>query len=646
MDRASTGMKDNSQSSRADGRVPDIVEPLALAATVVAGIVLLMRVLWCCRLGVDFTDEGSYLVWMSDPWFYRASTTQFGFIYHPLYKLVGGDIVLLRQSSILITLGLAWLFGIVLLRTLEKKSAPPVCSPRFAVWGIAFVLATSTLAHLDPWLPTPGYNILALQALLLAGTGILMAGADDPCRSIAGWAILGLSGWLSFMAKPTTALGLAIVAAAFLVAAGTMNSRRLALALAVALALFLISAYAIDGSVRGFVARLSQGAQDAGMLQGGHTLAEAWRWDESFLGGGEKIALLVMTLTVSLAAILSASAGGVGRLGGALMTIVFAVACSGSVAGLASVQWASTPFRGMLYWAVPFGAWLGALVVVRGNFSHLISRWSLALVLCLVVFPHAYAFGSNGNYWWWAPRAAVFWVLAGIPLPALRRGGEGLWRAVLPVAAAALLITAALLRLSMEAPYRQPPLSQDKEPVQVASTGSRLLVAREVSEYLQSLGRLAREGGFHAGDLMLDLSGHYPGALYLIGARPVGRPWMIGGYPGSDDLAAAVLDRVPAEDLRKSWILCSPTGPRKLSSDLLKKRGLDLARDYEEVGIVRSPKGEYPYSIGQRLLRPVRRAVGSAPGSVSGLSVTYHSGSYRTRAPSDCAQSAESLPSR
>src|SRR5437016_5064779 len=68
-----------------------------LAISIVASLLLLGWVMIRCRSGFDFTDEGFYLNWISDPWRFRSSVTQFGFVYYPLYKLVDGDIVLLRQ---------------------------------------------------------------------------------------------------------------------------------------------------------------------------------------------------------------------------------------------------------------------------------------------------------------------------------------------------------------------------------------------------------------------------------------------------------------------------------------------------------------------------------------------------------------------
>ena len=180
-----------------------VAECTVLVTAVLVSVILVVWVLWRCRSGFDFSDEGSYLNWISNPWLYKASATQYGFIYHPFYLLVGGDIALLRQANILMTLGLAWVLCVVLFRTLNhpRGQAGPWLSAHFV--GIGLVLSTSTLGYLDPWLPTPCYNSLALQALLLAAVGMLLAEANPSRKSLAGWVLIGFSGWLAFMAKPT-----------------------------------------------------------------------------------------------------------------------------------------------------------------------------------------------------------------------------------------------------------------------------------------------------------------------------------------------------------------------------------------------------------------------------------------------------------
>ena len=83
----------------------------ALAELVIIGFSAIVTVftlawmLWYCRYGFDLTDDSFYIVWMSNPFNYSLSETQFGFIYYPLYGILDGS--RLRQPNIMITLCLS-----------------------------------------------------------------------------------------------------------------------------------------------------------------------------------------------------------------------------------------------------------------------------------------------------------------------------------------------------------------------------------------------------------------------------------------------------------------------------------------------------------------------------------------------------------
>src|ERR1017187_10193684 len=75
---------------------------ICLACTLLA----LGWILVNCTRGFEFTDEGYYLTWTAHPFRYDWSISQFGFIYHPLYNLLRGNIGMLRQANVLIFLAL------------------------------------------------------------------------------------------------------------------------------------------------------------------------------------------------------------------------------------------------------------------------------------------------------------------------------------------------------------------------------------------------------------------------------------------------------------------------------------------------------------------------------------------------------------
>jgi hypothetical protein len=163
--------------------------------------------------------------------------------------MLGGKIAALRQANILIIWSLASVLSNVFLVSIYGRQ--PVAGTRRLV--VSGAIATASLAFLAA---TPSYNSLALQALLVAAIGWLLADKKVSPASISGWAMIGIGGWLAFMSKPTTAAALAVTSAIYLIVAGKFSRRLLLIPLFMAASLLLCSALFIDGSMTTFVDRL------------------------------------------------------------------------------------------------------------------------------------------------------------------------------------------------------------------------------------------------------------------------------------------------------------------------------------------------------------------------------------------------------
>src|SRR5437868_7804371 len=254
------------------------IEWTSLAFCLAASLLLLGQVLLNCRAGFDFTDEGYYLNWISDPWAFRSSVSQFGFVYHPVYRLVGGDIALLRQCNVLITFLLAFGLSFALLRSI---CAGPASLPGTAgLVATALVIASGSLSFFGLWLPSPGYNSLSFQSLMLAAIAMLSAGRDWSRESILAWATLGVAGGLLFLAKPPAAAALGCATIVCIVVAGKFSVRGLLVSVSVAVLLLIVSALAIDGSLAGFVHRVAGGIDLGSRLSGSSRLFDRFRRDD------------------------------------------------------------------------------------------------------------------------------------------------------------------------------------------------------------------------------------------------------------------------------------------------------------------------------------------------------------------------------
>lgn len=581
---------------------------LLLLASGLLTVLCVGWVLYLSHYGIDLTDESFYLVSMANPFIYSVSSTQFGFVYHPLYVLLGGDIAALRQANVLITYGLSFVLGYAFLLKEFDGQVLGIKERVVLSAGLATTaLATSVFAGL--WLPTPSYNSLTLQSLLIAGIGLLLAEDRTDSSSVAGWILIGVGGWLTFLAKPTSAAMLMLCSGVYLIAAGKFSFRWVAVSAGLAAGLTISFGILIDGSLTAFIGRLQGGVDVGKMLEGGHTIWNILRVDEFQLRGKIKAFLINATLVFFAAAFLVKSKINVLRGLGVALSITFvAAAC------LLMLDWwpdvlGYGHLHGLLLWSIPYAAAILLGVTYRSQGVGLVLRERWPFVLVFLVLPYAYAIGTSNNYWVLSSQAGIFWVLAGLVFLRPLRPGRQIASSFLVLCLAVQLVVVAVVQAAVERPYRQPqPLRQQSYPVAIGGANSQLLVPEGFGRYLKAVGDLAKQAGFKAGTPMIDLSGVSPGVPYFLGALSVGQAWVIGGYSGSSRLAMEMQKQVACRDLAAAWLLVEPDGVARISPEILLKFGANLATDYTMVGAFETAVGASGYKNQrvQQLFKPHR----------------------------------------
>ena len=599
-----------------------LLEGLLVMSSVPVSVCMLIWVLWYCRYGMDFTDEGFYLNWISNPFIYPLSHTQFGFIYHPLYKFLDGNIVTLRQANILIIFGLGWILTYTLFKTILAYL--PLTGWRVAAITSGF--AVLALVHFNNflWLPTPNYNSLALQSLMIAATGLLLMEKDGSRKNLVGCLLLGVGGWLAFMAKPTTAIALGMCSIFYLFAIRKLTIRCLFIPVAVAAILFSGSALLIDGSVAGFIKRLEEGAETLWLLESRHRLVHVLRYDELHFGGYMSAVLMASVAVCLIGVLLLGSRTQVAVYCGTMLSMLLPFFSLAIILGFLHVNLVRDPElgfgaqQGLILWAIPLTAFLIGLSSrqFRGVFA--ISHVQCAHAFIFLALPVAYALGTGTNYWSKAIGAGIFWVLSGFVIVVPAMNHERLKYMLVFLALASQMMTVVLVDYAMEHPYRQPhPLRENNYPVDVGGgTGSTLILARSFGQYVSEAMDLADRASFSHGTPIIDLTGRSPGLLYALGAKSIGRPWLLGEHPGSNKYAADALKRIACEELAIAWLLTTPGDPRRISAEILSGFGADPDSDYKVVGVlapVENPIENGGDGVGyprytQQLLKPVRSA--------------------------------------
>jgi hypothetical protein len=175
------------------------------------------------------------------------------------------------------------------------------------------------------------------------------------------------------------------------------------------------------------------------------------------------------------------------------------------------------------------------------------------------------------------------------------------------IAAIALLVPTIALESGTNEPYRQTEaLAMQTTKLLIEPRRFNLWLDEGTKNYVRDLHRFASEGGFRPGDRMIDLSGVSPGAVYLMGGRPPGVPWVSAGYPGSNNYLHAALDRAGCKAVTASWILTEPDSRVSFSFGLLRRYGIDVPLDYRVIGVVHARRSYEPRDFEQLLLKPTR----------------------------------------
>lgn len=202
--------------------------------------------------------------------------------------------------------------------------------------------------------------------------------------------------------------------------------------------------------------------------------------------------------------------------------------------------------------------------LVRGDLM------DFALMALLFLLPVAFSIGTNMPLLEHSQMAAAFPITA-LSLRLLRLVRlDMLTSPALVVCLAALCLPTLAIQFraatDVHYTYRQlSALGEQAMPVRLGAADNTLLVDATTRETLQSVIGAARAVGLAPGQAILGFTGDDPGLIYALGGQPLGAAWLLGGYPGSQAIAAHVVEKLPEQALRNAWLLSSDNNPRAIN---------------------------------------------------------------------------------
>lgn len=528
--------------------------------------------------GLDVSDESFYLVSVMHPRAASGVVTEFGFYLRPLMALCAGSLARFRAAGVV----LIWLVA-ALVATLAIPSSWGARRTRSVARAVAtLIVGAVALTTYVMWLTTPGYNLLVLLETMvvagLAGSLVLQA-----CRLAEGAAADQPSNGDRREARTVTALVALLVPGAgtkgpafaavgvlaLVVVVLASSVRRLPLRVVAGALIGLLVHLAFVGSPFADARRLSRGLH-AYRLLNAYSTASVWEtsalrsnygpWMLRLFAGALVLVLVWRRERRPFARLAITGVGAIASVGWLLR-------CAPSGGGqtfpsnagwwwvrltAVTLLWltANAPRPTRLLAGGPVVALMavGATVGTNNGFVRQVSLTAGVLAVGVLV-------------------QAV--IVVGPPGPRDRAIGESLERALRSVPLFAFflvagIVSARLLDDAVATPYRLGgPLRTSMVPVHLDRLGTVRVVA-DTASYVTALQALRAAIPDDARDCLVDLSGGTPLSALALGMRPAGYQWILGAYPGSNAMAAALLSGVRC--LEGSFVLIeAPGGERAVA---------------------------------------------------------------------------------
>ena len=571
----------------------------------IISIYFFYSILNLCNSGLDLTDEGYYLNWIANPYAYKASISQFGFLYNPIFIFLDENVANLRRANFLFSFLLSYCLIFFLIKPLIKS-----LTINF-YYLQALLITFSIFVFLSMQIFTPSYNSLTLQGLLITCIGILFF--ENYGKKI-GCFLISFGGWIVFMAKPSSAAILAIIILIYLITS-KKSVVSILLCSVFALVLLILSSVVIDGSPILFIERILMGLDHLTLLNTNYdksvkglakdliTITEKPELQNFNAVYYTVLSILLIFLFLCLMFYVNFKDSKYNHI--FKIVLIFILITFFLLIQFNHTEWfyIFERYQRLQIFSVFV---FSIFVILKSNHFNLIKTFNESYFRFIFIFlslPYTYAFGSGVNILKKSLEAGIFYLLASfvILIPYYQKNRS--ISSVFAFLITGLIITSIHINWNIEHPYRQiNSLKSNNFIFQLDKGRNYLRISNNQGEYATYVKNVAKNYGLVKDDYILDLTGKSPGLIFLLGANSLGGPWMMGGYPGSLEVAKAKINLIDCKKISKSWILHDKVS-RNISLDLLYSYGSDIFLDYQEVGQWKAIL--YKGNFTQKLFRPV-----------------------------------------
>ena len=558
--------------------------------------------------GLDITDESFYLLqaqWIDNTVF---NNTRFGHYLGIMMRLANHDISLVRILGLfLLAMGC---ISIAVTGTRYIEAIHTAQHSRIRVAIIASIAVAGGTLYYGWWLTTPSYNWFVLScslfafALVFSLSRILYrnSGQAPLINSFAIWircAAISICIVVCFFCKAPSSAALSLLVCVFL-ALNLHHSNLfgvLTLMSIIGLSAAIAHLYLFEGGVINYLTTIETSLYQRNLRDGGSQMLDVLPkfWD----GFSSIPSHSLQTLPAAFLCSAIMLPLHIVRKFRTLSPVLFSVIKRWLIVGLIAVGAFELYEHDYLAMGFVFTGealcalsclviWAAVIAPARYDRALFDSASFRTLAVAIIVFllAFAFSFGTSNPLLRQTSLTGVFYFLTILfVVTAFDLEANDNWGVII-VSLVSLTITILVLSKTMSAPYRLPSaLSEQKFPIKVPINGKNaiLKVDRATAEYITLLQASAKEAGWLPGNPIIDLTGGTPAAALVLGGHPVGAPWILGGYPGSEATAAYLLSLEKRNLLRASWLLTAQEGIRKIPLSILTDLKLHFPEDYIQV---------------------------------------------------------------
>lgn len=540
---------------------PKFVLPALVILVTQVGLYIVMA-----SRGFEFTDESyylhNYLHWRE----FTGTVTFFGAYFEWPFRMLGESIAGMRLLSLVLVLASAAVLMLQLLRFAFLDHTGSAGRGRLACQVVAPVASAMLFFSFLTTLRAPSYNLLSIVTIALMTACVLRVLTPGPTpRPVLLCFAYGLALGVCFLSKATTSVLVTLAHLVFFcVLYRDWKAPWLLRGLVAIVAGFALNFLVLQLIFPQWLASLREGIELMRVRDGAYGpmyMFNGLRWEF------QKQISVIGPWLAAAAVVLFILRGSI-RRGSRTAVAAVALAATAAISFTIVAEHQGSNWL-IVVTASAFALWLTERWADDGQTVRVGATRDIALLLLLLFLPVAFSYGTNMSVLGHSVIAGLF-AFCAVYLWLYRLAYA---RLLTSSALALCLVLMCLPTLMLQwgawtdvaYTYRiATPLKQQVMPVQPHAGSGVVHVDPVTRKAVEGLHAMAREAGMQPDQDVLDMTGDGPGLIYLLGANPLGSPWLLGGYAGSPASVERVMAKLDHEKIRHAWVLVSTDNPRRM----------------------------------------------------------------------------------